>query len=131
MPKKKKKKRGPTKPRKRGGKHQVLHELREFKKKLYGWVDKTKVRWTGVPWQEGSKFFFVLDDELVNMVMGLVQRANVSVHAEKAAEIAQERNESLKKMLEQAKGQGTSLEEITQAPQDTETADGATEEEKT
>lgn len=129
MPKRRKNKRGPTRPKKRGGgRGQVLRDFKEFKRKLHRWVDRTKINWEGEPWHEGSKYSFVLDEELVKAVIGILQRAHQEQHAERAQALAQERNDSLKKMLDLSANKGIDLEEITQTEEDTETTGQAEEE---
>jgi len=77
MPKKKQgPKRRTNNPRKR-----VMQDFREFKTRLKRMIDKTKLVWEGEPYAEGSVYRFVLDEGIVNFVVGVAVRAQESDEA--------------------------------------------------
>ncbi|MCK5019356.1 MAG: hypothetical protein KAS32_20010 [Candidatus Peribacteraceae bacterium] len=46
----------------------IKKELRSFKRKLHKLVDRTKIRWMGEPWEKGSEYYFIVHNDLIQLM---------------------------------------------------------------
>lgn len=87
------------------GKAKLMRELSEFKNKLRSWVNNTKVVWPdGKPWEDGSRYYFVVDQRLVDFVYKMMQGGRTVKDPDAMEEALKERIAAVNMAIEEQGG---------------------------
>lgn len=87
-------KKSPTR-RTNKSKKRVNQEFRRFKNQLKRWIDSTKLAWEGEPYTVGSVYKFVLDERLIQFILGLVIKSQDNDNNRTTIDVARAVKESL------------------------------------